>query len=127
MLNPILHEDPTGLGALNPLASQTYVQADVGLGQQISFNWEGMDDLVIVFDMPQSAGFTRRAVLDNMQLSIVPEPSSLALVLVVSGALLKIRRSRFEPSWGSRLIQTGWLCNPPVQGCKAAPSSNCQD
>ncbi|NDV60901.1 sulfatase-like hydrolase/transferase [Puniceicoccales bacterium CK1056] len=58
---PLVHE-----GSISPLTSQTYVQADAGPGKEITFTFDGTGEIVLVMDMPASAGFTQRAIVDNL-------------------------------------------------------------
>jgi hypothetical protein len=93
-LNAELTHVNIGLGSLTSLSDTTYTRADTGTTVVIEFEYDGIGDLVMVFDTTgnNDQGWERWAVTDNWTLEVVPEPATLGLLGAAGAGLLLFRR-----------------------------------
>jgi len=86
--------DTYGDATMTRRGGAVYAAADDNLvGESISFTrTDSTTDIVIMFAVGKSATWINSAIVDNISVSVVPEPATLGLVAVFGGGVLFIHR-----------------------------------
>lgn len=84
----------TGSGTLTSLFDNTYTSVSNGTTITVDFEYDGIGDLVMVFDTTgnNGVGWQRVATTDNWKLEVIPEPATLGLLATFGAGIIFIRK-----------------------------------